>query len=172
MIEVQRNLGIFEGNPKHLLFTYDQIALQQHKYEQAGKLVAWSIIHGGPGLKCLDARLYQLMCGVEMDLADFDWRLIPDADVQSKAQKVCFCLQLFIYPFIHVVYLKTNAQSLSPVSSQILSCTTFEHLRALQRELGDWICDCGFPGIYGPNICVQDVPKIYSYIVKHYIYLR
>ncbi|KAF5907322.1 G2/M phase-specific E3 ubiquitin-protein ligase-like, partial [Clarias magur] len=142
MIEVQRSLGIFEGHPKHLLFTYDQIALQQHKYEQAGKLVAWSIIHGGPGLKCLDTRLYQLMCGVEMlTLADFDWRLIPDADVQSKAQK-------------------------------ILSCTTSEHLCALQRELGDWICDCGFPGIYGPNICVQDVPKIYSYVVKHYIYLR
>ncbi|MCI4381193.1 hypothetical protein PGIGA_G00248760 [Pangasianodon gigas] len=141
MIEVQSSLGIFEGNPKHLFFTYDQIALQQRKYEQAGKLVAWSIAHGGPGPKALDTHLYQLMCGVEMELTDFDWCLIPDADVQRKAQK-------------------------------ILSCKTAEHLCALQRELGDWICDCGFPGIYGPNICVQDVPKIYSYIVRHHIYLR
>lgn len=58
------------------------------------------------------------------------------------------------------------------MSSQILSCRTAEHLCALQRELGDWISDCGFPGIYGPNICIQDVPKIYSYVVRHYIYLR
>ncbi|KAI5094762.1 G2/M phase-specific E3 ubiquitin-protein ligase-like, partial [Silurus meridionalis] len=132
---------IFEGKPKHLLFTYDQAALQQRKYEQAGKLVAWSIIHGGPGLTALDTHLYQLMCGAEMELTDFDCRLIPDADVQSKARK-------------------------------ILSCTTAEHICALQRELGDWICDCGFPGIYRPNVCIEDVPKIYSYIVRHYAYLR
>lgn len=55
---------------------------------------------------------------------------------------------------------------------QVLSCKTAKHLCALQRELGDWICDCGFPGIYGPNICIQDVPKIYAHIVRHYIYLR
>ncbi|XP_017323374.1 G2/M phase-specific E3 ubiquitin-protein ligase isoform X2 [Ictalurus punctatus] len=141
MLEVQSSLGIFEGNPKHLFFTYDQTALQQRKYEQAGKLVAWSVVHGGPGLKALDAHLYQLMCGVEMELSDFDWHLIPDADVQRKARKV-------------------------------LSCKTAKHLCALQRELGDWICDCGFPGIYGPNIGIQDVPKIYSHVVRHYIYLR
>ncbi|KAK3565178.1 hypothetical protein QTP86_000483 [Hemibagrus guttatus] len=141
MIEAQSSLGVFEGNPNHLFFTYDQIALQQRKYEQAGKLVAWSVIHGGPGLKALDPHLYQLMCGVQTDLTDFDWRLIPDPDVQRKAEK-------------------------------ILACRTVEHLCALQRELGDWISDCGFPGIYGPNICIQDVPKIYSYVVRHYIYLR
>ncbi|KAK3540209.1 hypothetical protein QTP70_028402 [Hemibagrus guttatus] len=141
MIEAQSSLGVFEGNPNHLFFTYDQIALQQRKYKQAGKLVAWSVIHGGPGLKALDPHLYQLMCGVQTDLTDFDWRLIPDPDVQRKAEK-------------------------------ILACRTVEHLCALQRELGDWISDCGFPGIYGPNICIQDVPKIYSYVVRHYIYLR
>ncbi|KAK1786970.1 hypothetical protein P4O66_017347, partial [Electrophorus voltai] len=141
MIEVQSSLGIFEGKPGHLFFTYDQSALQQHKYKQAGKLVAWSVAHGGPGLKALDPCLYLLMCDQDTQLADFDWRLIPDADVQEKVQK-------------------------------ILSCRTSEHLCALQRELGDWICDCGFPGIYGPKISIQDLPKIYSYIVKHYIYLR
>lgn len=89
-MEVQSSLGVFEGNPNHLFFTYDQIALQQRKYEQAGKLVAWSVVHGGPGLKALDPHLYQLMCGVQTDLTDFDWRLIPDPDVQRKAEKVCF----------------------------------------------------------------------------------
>ncbi|XP_076845164.1 uncharacterized protein LOC143490355 [Brachyhypopomus gauderio] len=141
MIEVQSSLGIFEGRPGHLFFTYDQSALQHHKYKQAGKLVAWSVAHGGPGLKALDPCLYQLMCGQETQLTGFDWRLIPDADVQAKVQK-------------------------------ILSCKTSQDLRALQRDLGDWICDCGFPGIYGPKISIQDLPDIYSYVVRHYIYLR
>lgn len=115
MIEVQGSLGIFEGNPKHLFFTYDQTALHQRKYEQAGKLVAWSIVHGGPGFKALDIHLYQLMCGLEMELTDFDWCLIPDADVQKKAQKVCFYQHephLCICPFIHV-YLKTSQTHMS-----------------------------------------------------------
>ncbi|XP_066500774.1 G2/M phase-specific E3 ubiquitin-protein ligase-like isoform X2 [Hoplias malabaricus] len=141
MTEVQTRLGVFEGKPGHLFFTYDQSALQQHKYEQAGKLVAWSIIHGGPGLKALDPSLYQLMCGQELNLMDFDWRLIPDADVQMKVQK-------------------------------ILSCRSSSHLCNLQSELGDWICECGFPGIYRPKISMQDIPEIYSCIVRHYIYLR
>lgn len=107
MIEVQSSLGIFEGNPRHLIFTYDQTALQQRKYERAGKLVAWSVVHGGPGLKALDSHLYQLMCGVQIDLTDFDWHLIPDADVQSNARKVCFSVydQLFTCPCNHS-YLK------------------------------------------------------------------
>lgn len=95
MIEVQSCLGIFEGHPKHLFFTYDQTALQQRKYQRAGQLVAWSVVHGGPGLKALDSHLYQLMCGVQTDLTDFDWHLIPDADIQSKARKVCsYCLHV------------------------------------------------------------------------------
>ncbi|KAL7884210.1 hypothetical protein AOLI_G00069800 [Acnodon oligacanthus] len=141
MMEVQGSLGVFEGKPGHLFFTYDQSALQQRKYEQAGKLVAWSIIHGGPGLKAVDPCLYQMMCGQEVQLNEFDWRLIPDTDVQEKVQK-------------------------------ILSCRTSAHLRTLQKELGDWICECGFPGIYGPKISIQDIPIVYSYIVRHYIYLR
>ncbi|KAI4887915.1 hypothetical protein NFI96_014530 [Prochilodus magdalenae] len=141
MMKVQSSLGIFEGNPGHLFFTYDQSALQQRKYEQAGKLVAWSIVHGGPGLKALDPCLYQLMCGQEMQLMEFDWRLIPDPDVQGKVQK-------------------------------ILSCRTSAHLNALRRDLGDWICECGFPGIYSPKLSIQDIPNVYSYVVRHYIYLR
>ncbi|XP_051759279.1 G2/M phase-specific E3 ubiquitin-protein ligase-like isoform X3 [Ctenopharyngodon idella] len=141
MMEVQRSLGIFEGQSGHLFFTYDQMALEEHKYELAGKLIAWSVAHGGPGLKALDPCLYQLMCTQECRLVDFDWQLIPDADIQEKLKK-------------------------------ILSCKTMDDLRSLQREHGDWICDCGFPGIYKPEVSIQDVPKIYSYAVRHYIYLR
>ncbi|XP_067268633.1 G2/M phase-specific E3 ubiquitin-protein ligase-like [Pseudorasbora parva] len=141
MMEVQRSLGIFEGPSGHLFFTYDQMALEEHKYELAGKLIAWSVAHGGPGLKALDPCLYQLMCTNECRLEDFDWHLIPDADIQDKLKK-------------------------------ILSCKTTADLHRLQTEHGEWICDCGFPGIYRPEISIQDVPKIYSFAVRHYIYLR
>ncbi|KAI2661412.1 G2/M phase-specific E3 ubiquitin-protein ligase [Labeo rohita] len=141
MMEVQSSLGIFEGQPGHLFFTYDQMALEQHKYELAGKLIAWSVAHGGPGLKSLDPCLYQLMCTQECQLVDFDWSLITDADIQDKLQKIS-------------------------------SCKTTADLQRLQTEQGDWICECGFPGIYRREISIRDVPKIYSYAVRHYIYLR
>ncbi|KAK7135471.1 hypothetical protein R3I94_014212 [Phoxinus phoxinus] len=141
MMEMQSSLGIFEGPSGHLFFTYDQMALEERKYELAGKLIAWSVAHGGPGLKAFDPCLYQLMCTQECQLVDFDWHLIPDADIQDKLKK-------------------------------ILSCKTTKDLSRLQREHGDWICDCGFPGIYRPEISIRDVPKIYSYAVRHCIYLR
>ncbi|XP_073675865.1 uncharacterized protein [Garra rufa] len=141
MMEVQSSLGIFEGQPGHLFFTYDQMALEERKYELAGKLIAWSVAHGGPGFKSLDPCLYQLMCTQECQLVDFDWRLIADADIQDKLQKIS-------------------------------SCKTTADLQRLQREQGDWICECGFPGIYRREISIRDVPKIYSYAVRHYIYLR
>nr|XP_055024358.1 uncharacterized protein LOC129414352 [Misgurnus anguillicaudatus] len=141
MMEVQSSLGIFEGKPGQLFFTYDQMALEQHKYELAGKLIAWSVAHGGPGFKALDPCLYQLMCIQECPLENFDWCLIPDADIQRKLQK-------------------------------ILSCKTTADLHRLQREEGDWICECGIPGIYRPDISIRDLPKIYSCAVRHYIYLR
>ncbi|KAA0713717.1 Apoptosis-resistant E3 ubiquitin protein ligase 1 [Triplophysa tibetana] len=141
MMEVQSSLGIFEGKPGHLFFTYDQMALEQQKYELAGKLIAWSLAHGGPGFKALDPCLYQLMCIQECTLTDFNWRLIPDADIQNKMQK-------------------------------ILSCKRTTDLRRLQREEGDWICECGVPGIYSPDISIRDIPQIYSYVIRHYIYLR
>ncbi|XP_016388028.1 uncharacterized protein LOC107723804 [Sinocyclocheilus rhinocerous] len=141
MMKVQSSLGIFEGQPGHLFFTYDQMALEEHKYELAGKLIAWSVAHGGPGLKSLDPCLYQLMCTQECQLVDFDWHLIPDADIQDKLQKIS-------------------------------SCKTTADLQRLQTELGDWICECGFLGIYRHDISVRDVAKIYSFAVRHYIYLR
>lgn len=166
MMEVQSSLGIFEGPSGHLFFTYDQMALEEHKYELAGKLIAWSVAHGGPGLKAFDPCLYQLMCTQECQLEDFDWHLIPDADIQDKLKKVSIPFSINLFPC-----LATRSLTISSCV-QILSCKTTKDLYRLQREHGDWICDCGFPGIYRPGISIQDVPKIYSYAVRHYIYLR
>ncbi|KAJ4918582.1 hypothetical protein JOQ06_027622, partial [Pogonophryne albipinna] len=55
-------------------------------------------------------------------------------------------------------------------AGQILQCKTAEDLSALQQDLGDWISECGVPGIFSATI--GEIPKIYSYVVKHYIFLR
>ncbi|XP_019748997.1 G2/M phase-specific E3 ubiquitin-protein ligase-like isoform X2 [Hippocampus comes] len=139
MIEVQTSLGIFEGKTAQVFLSYDQTALDQQKYLKGGNLIAWSIAHGGPCIKALDPCLFQLMCGQEPTLEQFDWHVLPDPDVQSKVKRIEQC--------------KTN-----------------EDLIALQRDLGDWISECGIPGIFSAK--VEDMPKIYAYVVKHYIYLR
>ncbi|KAE8281689.1 hypothetical protein D5F01_LYC20689 [Larimichthys crocea] len=139
MIELQTSLGIFEGKAGQVFFTYDQAALEQRKYFKGGNLIAWSIAHGGPCIRALDPSLFQLMCGQEPQLEQFDSHVLPDPDVQSKLK-------------------------------QIQQCKTAEDLTALQQDLGDWIAECGIPGIF--NATVEDMPKIYAYVVKHYIFLR
>ncbi|MEQ2168770.1 hypothetical protein GOODEAATRI_018174 [Goodea atripinnis] len=62
MKEVQ-GMGVFEGPQHNLLFAYNQAAFDQKRFYTTGKLAAWSIVHGGPGLRCLDPILYKLMCG-------------------------------------------------------------------------------------------------------------
>ncbi|KAG7999574.1 G2/M phase-specific E3 ubiquitin-protein ligase [Nibea albiflora] len=138
MIELQTSLGIFEGKAGQVFFTYDQAALEQRKYFKRGNLIAWSIAHGGPCIRALDPSLFQLMCGQEPQLEQFDSHVLPDPDVQSKLK-------------------------------QIQQCKTAEDLTALQQDLGDWIAECGIPGVF--NATVEDVPKIYAYVVKHYIFL-
>ncbi|XP_024116641.1 uncharacterized protein LOC112138307 isoform X2 [Oryzias melastigma] len=91
MKEVQGSFGIFEGKPGQVLMTYDQAALEQQKYFLGGNLVAWSVVHGGPSIKCLDPTLFQLMCGQEPRLEEFDWSVIPDVEIQSKLQKIQEC---------------------------------------------------------------------------------
>ncbi|KAM6999930.1 uncharacterized protein LKV04_004864 [Tautogolabrus adspersus] len=139
MIEVQTSLGIFEGKAGQVFLSYDQAALDQNEYLRGGNLIAWSIAHGGPCIKALDPSLFQLMCGQEPPLEQFDWLLLPDPDVQSKVEK-------------------------------ILQCKTAGDLTALQQDLGDWINECGVPFIF--TATVEDIPKIYAYVVKHYIFLR
>lgn len=88
MADIQHSLGTFEGKPGNLFFTYDQQALSQNKYYTAGKLVAWCIMHNGPGLRCFNSELFQLMCGHTPDLSEFNTELIPEPEVQEKLSKV------------------------------------------------------------------------------------
>lgn len=83
MIEVQASMGVFEGKPGDLLFTYDQQALTQNKYT-AGKLTAWVICHNDPRLCCLNVELYQMMCGQRPDLNNFQLDRFLDDEVAKN----------------------------------------------------------------------------------------
>ncbi|XP_051976561.1 G2/M phase-specific E3 ubiquitin-protein ligase-like [Xyrauchen texanus] len=91
MKEVRSSLGVFEGQEGNLFFTYDQSSLEQGRYYTAGKLTAWSLIHGGPGLKALDPALYLLMCGQDADVQNFQFEVLPDREVQENVQKIKQC---------------------------------------------------------------------------------
>jgi len=90
MSEVQSSLGIFEGKPGNVLFSYNQDALQQNKFYTAGKLTAWSILHNGPGIKCLNHHLFEMMCGRRqtIDLSTFELETLHDTDIQHRLEKV------------------------------------------------------------------------------------
>ncbi|XP_035592551.1 uncharacterized protein LOC118358728 isoform X1 [Oncorhynchus keta] len=93
MLELQES-GILEGRPGHLLFAYNQAALEERRYYAAGVMVAWSLLHDGPGPCCLHQSLYQLMCGQSPPLEDFNWMDISDVDVQMKLQQVKNCTSI------------------------------------------------------------------------------
>ncbi|KAA0701574.1 hypothetical protein E1301_Tti022883 [Triplophysa tibetana] len=91
MADIQHSLGTLEGRPGNLFFTYDQQAFSQNKHYTAGKLVTWSIMHNGPGLRCLNSELFQLMCGHTPELSEFNTELIPEPEVQEKLSKLQKC---------------------------------------------------------------------------------
>eukprot|EP00794_Sanderia_malayensis_P018367 gene18367-20214_t len=62
MLSVKES-GIIQGS----WFSHDLSLLGSSKYKLAGKLVAWSILHGGPGLKSLCRQGFQIFQGVPYD---------------------------------------------------------------------------------------------------------
>ncbi|KAM4629236.1 G2/M phase-specific E3 ubiquitin-protein ligase-like [Polymixia lowei] len=90
LLELQQS-SVFEGHQGRLFLTYDLAALEDHKYYEAGVLIGWSLAQGGPGPRCLHPALYQLMCGQNSSLEDFNWRDIADADAQIRLQQLQSC---------------------------------------------------------------------------------
>ncbi|KAF4115370.1 hypothetical protein G5714_002859 [Onychostoma macrolepis] len=72
MQDVQSSFVVFEGKAGQIVFTYDQVAVEMKRYYTAGKLIAWSLMHGGPGIKALDTTLFKLMCGQPDSAEEFD----------------------------------------------------------------------------------------------------
>ncbi|KAL6479997.1 hypothetical protein MHYP_G00110300 [Metynnis hypsauchen] len=114
-------------------------ALDKGKYYTGGKLIAWSLLHGGPGIKALHPSLYKLMCGQASDLEEFDISILPDKCVQDKLQQIKEC--------------KTEE--------------AWKNL--LQDSLGDWIADCAVPGVYEAKVhdVPQILSQVVKHFVFH-----
>ncbi|XP_036066875.1 G2/M phase-specific E3 ubiquitin-protein ligase-like [Oryzias melastigma] len=91
MIEITTSLCIFEGQQGNLVFKYNLQSLEQQKYYTAGKLVAWSIIHNGPGPRCLQRELFHMMCGERPDLTHVDVDLLLDPELSANMEKLNSC---------------------------------------------------------------------------------
>lgn len=60
--------SLFEGNDDGKMFSHNLEKLEDGDYRCAGILVGMSILHDGPGLKCLHEDVYKLMTGVPLNL--------------------------------------------------------------------------------------------------------
>lgn len=83
--------SLFEGQSRRLFLTHDLAALEDWKYYEAGVLIGWSLAQGGPGPRCLHPSLYQVMCGHDVSLDDFNWRDVVDLEIQSHLQQLQTC---------------------------------------------------------------------------------
>ncbi|XDV31700.1 hypothetical protein PO909_002663 [Leuciscus waleckii] len=53
---------------------------------------------------------------------------------------------------------------------KVFLCKTQEELNEIKANLGDWIADCGVPGVYSATL--DDIRRIYGQMIKHHIYFR
>lgn len=60
--------SLFEGNDQGKMFSHNLEKLEDGDYRCAGILVGMSILHDGPGLKCLHENVYKLMTGLPVYL--------------------------------------------------------------------------------------------------------
>lgn len=56
-------MGLFEGHQEARVFTHNVELLRRDQYSLAGKMMAWSLANGGPGLGCMSSYMYDLWCG-------------------------------------------------------------------------------------------------------------
>ena len=54
-------MGLFDGEPGFMTFTYNVVNLGESRYILAGKILRWSLALGGPGLPIFHPTLYDLM---------------------------------------------------------------------------------------------------------------
>ncbi|KAA0724142.1 hypothetical protein E1301_Tti020080 [Triplophysa tibetana] len=54
--------------------------------------------------------------------------------------------------------------------NNVFLCKTQEEMNGIRLNLGEWIADCGVPGIYSATL--DDMRRIYRQVIKHYTYFR
>ena len=78
--------SIFHGS----WFSHDLGLLASNRYELAGKLVAWSILHGGSGPRCLTSVGYDLQQSVQVILAN-SVDVVNDMEMKNMLKEFMNC---------------------------------------------------------------------------------
>jgi hypothetical protein len=87
MLDVEQS--ILHGNNQNKFFVHDLRRLSAGEYEVAGELVAFSLLHGGPGLPVLNQEVYNLMTYQDMGQCPSIEECIIDEESRGRFQAVC-----------------------------------------------------------------------------------
>lgn len=150
--------SIFHGS----WFSHDLGLLADNRYELAGKLIAWSILHGGSGPRCLTAVGYDFYRDVEVDykaaiksVADQETKEILDEAVKCSTEETFSALKMkysdqianYGYPKVYTCKLSNKDEM---VSSLLKQCFVYsvhaeisQFIQGLNSigSLGDMIMD-------------------------------
>ncbi|KAJ3599011.1 hypothetical protein NHX12_032974 [Muraenolepis orangiensis] len=149
LLELQHS-SVFEGPPGRLFLTYDLAALEDGKYYKAGVLIGWSLAHGGPGPQCIHPAFYQLMCGQNAPLDDFDWRDVADPDAQVRLKR------LHSFPNMELsdsLWVKScglpekDPADLSSIYARLVKQCIYHRVASMVTQLTDGLDSCG--GLWG-----------------------
>ncbi|XP_061175742.1 G2/M phase-specific E3 ubiquitin-protein ligase-like [Saccostrea echinata] len=77
---------ILEGEPYNKSFIHSVPLLEKEMFFKAGRLVVWSILHGGPGIPYLNPTVYQLL--IEPKDVVYSIDDVKDLDVRNKIHKL------------------------------------------------------------------------------------
>lgn len=97
--------SLFEGNDQGKMFSHNLEKLEDGDYRCAGILVGMSILHDGPGLKCLHENVYKLMTGLPVYLNCLE---ILSGDSLEILEQVGLSLSLFLSTLLtrHCIFQK------------------------------------------------------------------
>ncbi|MES9879961.1 MAG: hypothetical protein ABW185_03675 [Sedimenticola sp.] len=78
---------VLQGPDENKTFVHDIAKLSVGRYELAGRLVAFAILHGGPGIPVLNKNVYRMLTGRAMaETTDID--CVVNVEAKSALTKV------------------------------------------------------------------------------------
>jgi hypothetical protein len=90
MQETLQKSGLFGGPNEKRAFVLDNDSVDKKVYFKAGQFVAWSLLHGGSGLRNMSPTVWDLMTGIEPEgYPAEDISEIPDVLGLINLKRVC-----------------------------------------------------------------------------------
>ena len=88
--------GLFDGYPESTSPQHNVVAIAQSQFSMAGKVIAASIVQGGPAPACFSPAAADMLVYNEV-LSNVRLSDIVDAEVQMQMQRVCLQFNVNVY---------------------------------------------------------------------------